>query len=91
GLNSAGAVVPLQPFTEADGGTNVSTSIWLAKFDDEHVTGLLGANGQFSVNWFGETEAAPREKGRLEWYPGFASFDPYGLVRYNRITDAAPV
>jgi len=90
GMNGSDAVVPLQPFTEVDGASNTSTSIWLMKFDDEHVSGLLGANGHFSVDWFGEMESAPRQKGRIEWYPGFASFDPYGLVRFSRITNAAP-
>jgi hypothetical protein len=90
GLSGTDTYAPLQPFTETDGASNNSTSIWFAKFDDEHVTGLLGAGGHFSIEWFGELQAGPREMGRLEWYPGFASFDPYGLVRLSGITDATP-
>lgn len=89
GMDSTDAIVPLQAFDETEGAANTS-SIWLAKFTDEHVSGLLGAGGHFSVNWFGELQAGPRQMGRLEWYPGFASFDPYGLVRFAGITDATP-
>jgi hypothetical protein len=90
GMDSTGAFVPLQAFDETDGASNNSSSIWFMKFSDEHVTGLLGAGGHFSVQWFGELEAAPRQMGRIEWYPGFASFDKYGLVRLSGITNATP-
>jgi hypothetical protein len=90
GMSGLDTLAALQPFTETDGASNNSSSIWLMKFSDEHVTGLLGAGGHFSVEWFGELQAGPREMGRLEWYPGLASFDPYGLVRLSGITNATP-
>jgi len=85
GMDSSGNIVPLQPFTEASS----TSSIYMAKFDDENVSGILGAGGHFSIVPFGEQQAAPQIMGRMEWYPGLASFNKYGLVRYSNITNAA--
>lgn len=87
GMDANGNIVPLQPFTEPSS----TSSIYFAKFDDDNVSGLLGANGHFSIVPFGETEAAPQIMGRMEWYPGLASFNKYGLVRYSNITAADAV
>lgn len=84
GINGSNVVTPLLGFTEPTS----TSSIYFVKFDSENVCGLLGANGHFSVQRFGELQAAPRRMGRIEWYPGLASFNKYGLVRLSNITNA---
>lgn len=84
GINSSNAVTALLPFTEASS----TSSIYAVKFGKEQVCGLMGRGGSFQVKRFGELQAAPQRMGRLEWYPGIASFDALGLVRYENITNA---
>jgi len=90
GRDSAGATVQILPFTENNlaptGGT--TSSIYIVNYDDEAVTGLLGKRGKLAMRNLQESTEGPYEVGRMEFYPGVASFDPFGLVRYNRITNA---
>jgi hypothetical protein len=84
GLDGSGTVGALLPFTEASS----TSSIYAVKFGKDAVCGLMGKGGSLTVKRFGELEASPQRMGRLEWYPGIASFDYYGLVRYENITNA---
>lgn len=84
GLDGSGNVVPLQDFDEPSS----TSSIYMVKFNKDNVYGLLGAGGHFSVKRFGELQGAPREMFRIEWYPGLASVNKYGLVRIPNITNA---
>ncbi len=68
--------------------TASTSSIYFVALSTDAVCGLMGAGGSLSVKRFGELQSAPARMGRLEWYPGIASFDPYGLVRYENITNA---
>lgn len=90
GRNSAGATVQIMPFTELSqaltGGT--TSSIYAVRLADDAVTGLLGNNGSMYMKNLQESTEGPYEIGRLEFYPGLASFDPTGLIRYGRITNA---
>lgn len=79
-----GATVDTLGFHE----TSSTSSIYFVALGEDTVCGLMGAGGSISVKRFGEMESAPARMGRLEWYPGIASFDPYGLVRYENITNA---
>ena len=63
------------------GGTG--SSMYFVSTGDNGVTGLLGAGGTFEVKDFGEIDAAPGAVGRIELYPGLASFSKYGLVRLS--------
>lgn len=84
GMDSTGAIVPVQPFTEPSS----TSSLYLLKFSKDDVTGLMGKGGSFTVRRFSELESAPQRMGRLEWYPGLAVFDKYSIVRYSNITAA---
>ena len=64
------------------------TSLWFLKYGTDDVCGLMGKGGTFDVKDFGETQAAPVHKLRLEWYPGLAVFNKYSVVRLNSITAA---
>jgi hypothetical protein len=82
GINSSGTVTSLLPFTEASS----TSSLWMLKFGEEDVCGLLGKGGSFDVKRFGELQASPQRMGRLEWYPGLAVFNQYSVVRLSAIT-----
>lgn len=84
GIDGNGVVGPLLPFTEPSS----TSSIYAVKFGADQVAGLMGRGGSLTVRRFGELQAAPQRMGRLEWYPGLASFDALGLVRYENITNA---
>lgn len=90
GRDATGANVQILPFTENNlaptGG--VTSSIYIVRHDDDAVTGLLGKRGKMNMRNLKESTEGPYEVGRIEFYPGVASFDPFGLVRYNRITNA---
>lgn len=87
-VDSSGVVSAALPFTEDPGDAVLDcSSIWFMKFDEDNVSGLLGAGGSFDVNDFGETQAAPGHLGRIEWYPGIGVFGPYSLVRLSSITN----
>lgn len=87
-IDGSGNVVPALPFTEDPGdGTSDTCSIYLAKMDEDNVTGLLGKGGSFDVQSFGELESAPQRMGRLEWYPGIAIFNKYSITRLTGITE----
>jgi hypothetical protein len=83
-MNGSGTVAALLPFTE----TSSTSSIYAIKYGKDQVSGLLGRGGSLTMRRFGELQAAPQRMGRLEFYPGLASFDQYGLVRYENITNA---
>lgn len=87
--NGSGATVEALPFTEdpGDGGADTA-SIYLVKFGEDDVCGLLGKNGHMSVRSFGELQDSPARMGRMEWYPGLAIFNPYSIVRISGITNA---
>lgn len=84
GINGSGTIGALLPFTEASS----TSSIYAVKYGKDQVCGLMGKGGSLTVKRFGELESAPQRMGRLEWYPGIASFDAIGLVRYENITNA---
>jgi hypothetical protein len=84
GIDGSGNVTALLPFTEASS----TSSIYAVVYSKDAVCGLMGKGGSLSVRRFGELEASPTRMGRLEWYPGLASFDALGLVRYENITNA---
>lgn len=73
---------PILPFTE----TSSTTSVYLVKFGEDNVSGLLGKGGTMTVRDFGETELSPGHLGRLEWYPGLGVFDRYAVARLHAIT-----
>jgi hypothetical protein len=79
---------PLLPFTETQGASSVCTSVYVVRYGDDLLSGLLGANGHMDVRDFGEQQAGPYHMGRLEWYPGIAIFDPYAVVRIVGVTAA---
>lgn len=86
-LNGSGAIVDALPFTEDPGdGTSDTCSLYFAKFDTDNVCGLLGKDGSFELNDFGELQSQPQLMSRLEWYPGMAVFNSYSLVRVTGIT-----
>jgi hypothetical protein len=86
GLDSSGNVVPLLPDTEDPGDAgNDTASVYLIKFGEDDVSGLLGLGGSFDVRPFGELEAGPRRMARLEWYPGVAVFNQYSVVRLTGV------
>jgi hypothetical protein len=88
-INASNAVVDALPFTEDPGDAVLdTTSIYFVKLDTDNVYGIMGAGGSFNVQNFGETEAAPRRLGRLEWYPGLVVESPYSIVRLYGITNA---
>jgi len=74
---------------DPDAATDTSSSLYFVSTGDEGVSGLLGAGGSFDVKDFGETETAPGAVGRLELYPGLASFSKYGLVRLHSFDPTA--
>lgn len=76
---------PILGFDETQGSSNVTSSLYLAAFSEDDVTGLLGANGSWDVVDFGETEAAPGHLGRVECYPGVAIFNQFSMVRVSGI------
>ncbi len=83
-LDSSGNVVDTLGYNEASS----TSSLYFVRLSTDAVCGLMGKGGSLSVKRFGEMEAQPQRKGRLEWYPGVASFDPLGVTRYNNITNA---
>lgn len=86
---SDGTATPVLPFDEVQGSSGATcTSIYVVRFGEDHVSGLLGAGGSFDVVDFGETEAAPGHLGRIELYPGLAVFDKYAVVRLGGIQNA---
>lgn len=85
-IDSSGNVVSLLDFDETQGSSNVTSSIYFWKLGEDDVCGLLGQNGSFQVQSFGELESAPQRMGRLEWYPGLAIFNKYSVVRLTGIT-----
>lgn len=85
--NASGVTVASLPFTEDPGDAVSDTcSLYLAKFSEDDVTGLLGKGGAFNVDSFGEMESAPQRLGRMEWYPGIAIFNKYSIVRLTGMT-----
>lgn len=85
--DASGNTVPNLGFNEDPGDTVSDTaSIYFAKFGEDDITGLLGLGGSFSVEDFGEQQAAPLQMGRMEWYPGLAIFNKYSVVRIAGIT-----
>ena len=68
---------------DPDAGTDTCSSLYFVATGDMGVTGLLGAGGTFEVKDFGEIDGAPGSVGRIELYPGMASFSKYGLVRLH--------
>lgn len=75
-------------FDETQGSSSVCSSLYFVQFGDEYVNGLLGAGGHMEVVDFGEMESAPGYLGRIEWYPGIAIFNKFGIVRLKGITKA---
>jgi|SRR5579884_491242 len=79
-------------FNETKGTSNVTSSMYFVRYGaDEFVTGLLGAGGTFEVVDFGEIQAQPAHKGRIEFYPGVAIFNKYAVVRLAGITKNSSV
>jgi hypothetical protein len=86
GRNSSGANVDVLPQTETTGGGTSESSIYLIRNGEDAVTTLLGNNASMEMMSLGESTEGPYMTGRLEFYPGLASFDPYSLHRYAGIT-----
>lgn len=81
-MNASGVIVPSLPFTEDPGdATSDTSSIYLIKFGEDDVSGLLGKGGSFTVKRFKDHPDQPQNWGRLEWYPGLAVFNSYAVVR----------
>ena len=74
---------------DPDAGTDTCSSMYFVATGDQGVTGLLGAGGTFEVKDFGEVDGAPGSVGRIELYPGLASFSKYGLVRLHSFDPTA--
>lgn len=86
-INGSNAIVESLPFTEDPGdATSDCCSIYLVKFGEDDVTGLLGKGGSFNVKRFADHPDQPQRWGRLEWYPGLAIFNPYAITRVTGIT-----
>jgi hypothetical protein len=87
--DSSGVIAAALPYAE-DNTTGMTTgsscSLYLVKWGEDDVCGLLGADGDFDVRDFGEQQASPSHLGRLEWYPGIAIFNKYSIVRLFGIT-----
>lgn len=66
-----------------DGGTD-TCSIYCVRFGSEYVHGIQNASLP-SVKDFGETEAAPQHKGRIEWYTGLVMKHPRCAARLRGI------
>ena len=75
-------------FDETQGSSNVASSLYIVKFGEDDVCGLLGLGGTMEVQDFGETEAAPGHLGRVEWYPGLAIFNHFSIVRVSGILES---
>lgn len=76
---------PILGFDETEGSSTDAASLYLVRYGEDFVTGLLGLGGHFEVRDFGETEALPGHLGRVEVYPGIAIFDKYSIVRMTGI------
>lgn len=85
GRNASGVTTDVLPFTE----TGSTSSLYAVRFGRDAVTGLLGNSGAMLMRPLGESTEGPYKTGRLEFYPGLASFDPFSLVRYSGITAIA--
>ncbi|MEM9605898.1 MAG: major capsid protein [Actinomycetota bacterium] len=72
---------------ETVGTSTACSSLYFLRYGEDHVHGIMGANGHMDVRDFGETEAAPEHLGRMEFYPGLVVADQYAVVRYAGITD----
>lgn len=89
-INGSNAVVEALRFDEDPGDAGLDTnSVYLIKYGEDDVTGLLGLGGDFEVMDFGEQQAAPAHMGRLEWYPAIGVFNKFSVVRCFGILDAA--
>lgn len=96
GDDHAGAPILSQTETAPSGATGTpalvggsASSMYFIARGDQGVTGLLGAGGTFEVKDFGEIDAAPGSVGRIELYPGLASFSKYGIVRLHSVDPTA--
>ena len=82
GRNSSGANVPIITSTQDSGD---ESTIYLIAFGEDAVTTLLGNEASMEMMPLGESTEGPYMTGRLEFYPGLASFDPLALVSYSNI------
>lgn len=74
------------PQDETEGGGTDESSLYLIRFGEDAVTTLLGNEASMEMMSLGESTEGPYLTGRLEFYPGLASFDKFSLVRYSGIT-----
>lgn len=70
---------------ETQGSNSDCSSMYFLRYGEDHVHGIMGANGHMDVKDFGETEAAPEHLGRMEFYPGLVAADQYSVVRLQGI------
>jgi hypothetical protein len=78
------------PFTEAAySGTDTATSIYVASFGPEALTGL--ENGTIDVRDLGELQTAPVFRTRVEWYNGIAIYNGRAVTRIKHIGNLAIV
>jgi len=70
----------------AGGGNMDTTSIYCVRFGQDYVHGISN-KALPGVKDFGETEAAPKHLGRIEWYPGLVVKHPRGAARLCQIDD----
>lgn len=87
-LDNAGNAI--LPFTEAAvSGTDTATSIYVASFGPEALTGI--ENGGIDVRDLGELQTAPLYRTRIEWYNGIAIYNGRAVTRIKNIGNLAIV
>lgn len=68
-------------------GASDTASIYCVRFGTDYVHGISNKTLP-GVKDFGETEAAPRHLGRIEWFPGLVVKHPRAAARLYGINDA---
>jgi hypothetical protein len=81
---------PIMGFNEAGpGGGATSTSIYVASFTEDGITGTM--NSLPDVRNLGELESKPSRRVRIDWTFGISQYDLRSLARLWGISDAAVV
>ena len=75
-------------FDEDDGSGNLdTTSIYCTRMGTDFLHGIQGKSLP-AVQDFGEVQAAPQHKGRIEWYCGLVIKHPRSAARLENLNDA---
>lgn len=76
-------------FDETQGSSNVTASIYLVRFGDDWVKAIQAGGSTPKVYQVAkETEDAPGNLGRVDWYVGLAVCHPRSAARLKGITNA---